>query len=137
MKFYNRAEFAKIMGVNPITLFKRHDLPNHDKLNTNRGRSGYLWSASTVMDYRDNLVTKLTAEMKIHGTFSEVCDACKIRTKQGKFLLGVPAVKVSKKTTQEKALALRKKIAVNSEESRFEIFLNISSRIRSKLNHVK
>jgi hypothetical protein len=119
MRYYDINEFAAIIHVAPITLYKRADTPEFDKMTKGEGRPRQLWSETTVNRYRLATLNRLKASMKELKDIKKAARACKIGENQAVGLW------------EERPAAVEKKVNL---QSGFDIFLNISSNLRSKLN---
>jgi len=90
MKYYDIKQFAELVYVAPITLYKKKDLPAHDSVSTEvlKGAPKKLWTEATVNHYKDTLVAKLRALVADGRTAREVAYMASMGIKQAKGLLG-------------------------------------------------
>ena len=124
MKYYNIKEFGEVMGVAAVTLFKKKDLPNYDVEKKGYGRSQQMWKEETVARYKRSVIQQLKGSLQDLGDIKKAARACSMCSRQAIKLIGGADLEKPRKRVIRPAL----------EESGFNLFLNISSNIRSQLN---
>ena len=119
MKYLTIEEFAKMVFIAPITLYKKRCCPANDGWQKGASRPKQTWSQTTCNDYKSSLIRQLEHYLSDGLSVGAAARASSMGESQAAQLLsGRP----------------KESERVSDLENGFKLFINISSSIRSQLN---